>query len=48
VEPERPRRANEIDDLLDTRTKRMARHAPLAIFVIVVWAVLLYLLTAKL
>ena len=29
-------------------TKRMARHAPLAIFVIVVWAVLLYLLTAKL
>jgi hypothetical protein len=30
------------------RTKRMARHAPLAIFVIVVWAVLLYLLTAKL
>jgi hypothetical protein len=26
----------------------MARHAPLAIFVIVVWAVLLYLLTAKL
>jgi predicted component of type VI protein secretion system len=48
VEPERPRRANEIDDLLDARTKRMARHAPLAIFVIVVWAVLLYLLTAKL
>jgi pSer/pThr/pTyr-binding forkhead associated (FHA) protein len=47
-EPERPRRASEIDDLLDTRTKRMARHAPLAILVIVVWAVLLYLVTAKL
>ena len=48
AEPERPRRASEIEDLLDVRTKRMARHAPLAIFVIVVWAVLLYLLTAKL
>ena len=48
AEAERPRRASEIDDLLDVRTKRMARHAPLAIFVIVVWAVLLYLVTAKL
>jgi pSer/pThr/pTyr-binding forkhead associated (FHA) protein len=48
AEPERPRRASKIEDLLDVRTKRMARHAPLAIFVIVVWAVLLYLLTAKL
>ena len=48
AEAERPRRASEIEDLLDVRTKRMARHAPLAIFVIVVWAVLLYLLTAKL
>jgi predicted component of type VI protein secretion system len=46
--PEPPRRASEIDDLLDVRTKRMARHAPLAVFVIVVWAVLIYLLTAKL
>jgi hypothetical protein len=43
-----PRRSSEIDDLLDVRTKRMARHAPLAVFVIVVWAVLIYLLTAKL
>ena len=48
AEPDRPRRASEINDLLDVRTKRMARHAPLAIFVIVVWAVLLYLVTAKL
>jgi predicted component of type VI protein secretion system len=46
--PQQPRRASEIDDLLDVRTKRMARHAPLAVFVIVVWAVVIYLLTAKL
>jgi hypothetical protein len=48
AEPEPARRSREIDDLLDVRTKRMARHAPLAVFVIVVWAVLIYLLTAKL
>jgi type III secretion system (T3SS) inner membrane Yop/YscD-like protein len=46
--PAPARRASDIDDLLDVRTKRMARHAPLAVFVIVVWAVLIYLLTAKL
>ena len=43
-----PRRASEIDELLDVRTKRMARHAPLAVFVLVVYAVLIYLATAKL
>jgi pSer/pThr/pTyr-binding forkhead associated (FHA) protein len=42
------RGASEIDELLDVRTKRMARHAPLAVFVIVVYAVLIYLATAKL
>jgi predicted component of type VI protein secretion system len=46
--PQPPRRASEIDDLLDVRTKRMARHAPLAVFVVVVWAVVIYLLTARL
>ena len=46
--PAPPRRSSEIDDLLDVRTKRMARHAPLAVFVIVVWAVAIYLLTARL
>jgi hypothetical protein len=44
----RPRRASEIDDLLDVHTKRMARHAPLAVFVLVVFAVLIYLATARL
>jgi hypothetical protein len=48
VESEPGRRSREIDDLLDVRTKRMARHAPLAVFVIVVWAVLIYLLTTRL
>lgn len=43
-----PRRTSAIDELLDVRTKRMARHAPLAVFVIVVYAVLIYLATAKL
>lgn len=43
-----PRAQHEIDELLDVRVKRMARHAPLAVFVIVVWAVLLYLATARL
>ena len=28
--------------------RRMARHAPLAVFVIVVWAVVIYLLTTRL
>ena len=37
-----------VDRLLDTQTKRMARHAPLVIFVIVVYAVLIYLATARL
>jgi pSer/pThr/pTyr-binding forkhead associated (FHA) protein len=46
--PDRLRRASEIDELLDVRTKRMARHAPLAVFVLVVFAVLIYLATAKL
>lgn len=46
--PDRVRRASEIDELLDVRTKRMARHAPLAVFVIVVFAVLIYLATSKL
>jgi predicted component of type VI protein secretion system len=46
--PEPPRRSSEVDDLLDVRTKRMARHAPLAVFVVVVWAVVIYLLTTKL
>ena len=46
--PDRPRRASELDELLDARTKRMARHAPLAVFVLVVFAVLLYLATARL
>ena len=40
--------ASEIDELLDVRTKRMARHAPLAVFVIVVFAVLIYLATSRL
>ena len=40
--------APAIDRLLDVRTKRMARHAPLVIFVIVVYAVLIYLATARL
>jgi pSer/pThr/pTyr-binding forkhead associated (FHA) protein len=44
-----PTRArHEVDELLDVRVKRMAHHAPLAVFVIVVWAVLLYLATARL
>jgi hypothetical protein len=42
------KRASEIDELLDVHTKRMARHAPLAVFVVVVFAVLIYLATAKL
>jgi hypothetical protein len=42
------RRASEIDELLDVRTKRMARHAPLAVLVIVVFAVLIYLATSRL
>ena len=37
-----------MEGLLDVRTKRMARHAPLVVFVIVVYAVLIYLATAKL
>jgi hypothetical protein len=44
----RARRATEVDELLDLRVKRMARHAPLAVFVIVVYAVLIYLATARL
>lgn len=48
VAPAAPRRRHEVDELLDARTKRMARHAPLAVFVLVVWAVLLYLATARL
>lgn len=48
AESEPVRRSREIDDLLDVRTKRMARHAPLTVFVIVVWAVLIYLLTTRL
>ena len=42
------RQRAEIDELLDVRVKRMARHAPLAVFVVVVWAVLIYLATARL
>ncbi len=37
----------EMQELLDVRVKGKARHAPLAVFVIVVYAVLIYLATAK-
>jgi len=46
--PAEHRPAPSMEGLLDVRTKRMARHAPLVVFVIVVYAVLLYLATAKL
>jgi predicted component of type VI protein secretion system len=48
AELRRSRNASEVEELLDVRTKRMARHAPLAVFVIVVYAVLIYLATARL
>ena len=38
----------ELDDLLDTRVKLQARTAPLAIFVLVVFAVMIFLATSKL
>ena len=44
----RAERVSEVDDLFDVRVKRMARHAPLAVLVIVVYAVLIYLATARL
>ena len=37
-----------IRTLLDVRTKTKARHAPLAVFVVVVFAVLIYLATQRL
>ena len=37
-----------MEGLLDVRTKRMARHAPLVVLVVVVYAVLIYLATSKL
>jgi pSer/pThr/pTyr-binding forkhead associated (FHA) protein len=39
---------HEVESLLDVRTKTKARHAPLAVFVVVVYAVLLYLATQRL
>ncbi len=44
VSPELP----EVEALLDVRTKTKARHAPLAVFVVVVYAVLIYLATQRL
>lgn len=38
----------EVEALLDARTKSQARTAPLALFVLVVFAVLIFLATAKL
>ena len=38
----------EVESLLDVRTKTKARHAPLAVFVVVVYAVLIYLATQRL
>jgi hypothetical protein len=46
--PEERRPGPSMEGLLDVKTKRMARHAPLVVFVIVVYAVLIYLATAKL
>jgi predicted component of type VI protein secretion system len=38
---------HSVDSLLDASTKTKARHAPLAVLVIVIYAVLIYLATAK-
>jgi pSer/pThr/pTyr-binding forkhead associated (FHA) protein len=46
--PEERQPGQSMEGLLDVRTKRMARHAPLVVFVIVVYAVLIYLATSKL
>jgi len=39
---------HEVESRLDVRTKTKARHAPLAVFVVVVYAVLIYLATQRL
>jgi hypothetical protein len=36
-----------MDELLDVSVKSKARHAPLAVLVIVIYAVLIYLATSK-
>jgi hypothetical protein len=40
--------ATEVESLLDVRTKTKARHAPIAVFVVVVYAVLIYPATQRL